>query len=219
MLSEVYSTLNLQHLQRSPQTPPIILSISASFQLTQNPNHLDFSCKKYCASIATIIQASDFARDLSASLIQSQKVKTIINRSTGNTMACKTKHSSYLGLPMEIRQKILHYTITDEDLEDDLDLVCKTGKVGSCAKLTVFNGGTTMFWADMLKSVHPVAKDDMCFVIQKWKSRGQEVAGTKPERLCSKHSLMHARLRQIRDRMRMERIMQQLQRQELNIIH
>lgn len=132
-------------------------------------------------------------------------------------MASKTKHSSYLGLPMEIRQKILHYTITDEDLEDDMDLVCKTGNVGSCAKVTVFNGSTTMFWADMLKSVHPVVEDDMCFVMQKWKGRGQEVAGGEPERLCSKHSPMLSRLRQIEDRM--QRMIQQLQRQEQNIFH
>lgn len=103
-------------------------------------------------------------------------------------MTFKTKHSSYLGLPMEIRQKILHYTTTDEDLEDDVDLVCKRGATGyECQKFKAFNGSTMMFWADTLKSVDTEVEDDMCFVLKRWKSRGQELADEKPGTGCEEH--------------------------------
>lgn len=62
-------------------------------------------------------------------------------------MASKTEHSSYLGLPMEIRhKKNLHFIITGEDLEDDTDLVCKLEETTyQRPKLIVFHGSTTMF--------------------------------------------------------------------------
>lgn len=101
---------------------------------------------------------------------------------------------------MEIRQKILHYTTTDEDLEDDMDSICKLGKPGLtlhiCQKVAVFNGSTSMFWADMLKTVHPVVEDDMCFVMKKWKARGQELAGKKLEAACDQRDQIDHRAEQ-----------------------
>ncbi|QDS77016.1 hypothetical protein FKW77_006373 [Venturia effusa] len=110
-------------------------------------------------------------------------------------MAFEAKHSSYLGLPMEIRQKILHYTITDEDLEADTDINHRRYDhfikgVTWCMEVVKFNGSATMFWADMLKTVHSVVEDDMWSVMKRWKTRGQELADQNTELECNRHIIM-----------------------------
>ncbi|TID20231.1 hypothetical protein E6O75_ATG07691, partial [Venturia nashicola] len=85
----------------------------------------------------------------------------------------------------------LHYTVTDEDLEIDTDWICKQGATTrECQKSVTFNGRPTMFWADLLKSVHPQVEDDVCLVMKTWKSRGQELADKKPGTGCEEHDLL-----------------------------
>ena len=108
--------------------------------------------------------------------------------STFNTMASTAvkvpkvvepqKHSYFLSIPIEIRQKILLYTITDEELENDMKsmVIRKDMKV---IESQTFDGSLTMFWADQLKTLHPMVEDDMCFVMKEWKSRGHALASEK----------------------------------------
>jgi hypothetical protein len=91
------------------------------------------------------------------------------------------EHSSFLVLPTEIRQKILLYTITDEELEADIRHVCYLSYGEECIGEFFFYEKNMMVWAEMLKAVHPVVEEDMRFVMKKWKNRGNGLLDEEPE--------------------------------------
>lgn len=90
--------------------------------------------------------------------------------------------SRFLALPTEIRQKILLFTITDQDLVSrSIRLNCgKTGKYDEYIQYWVFGKSYVEFWAGQLRLIHPIVRNEMGYVLKKWLDRGNKLLNDRP---------------------------------------
>jgi hypothetical protein len=111
-------------------------------------------------------------------------------KSTRKAKPCKAKSSksksskvksfkanSFFGLPIEIRQLILLYTITDEDLEKNV--LKRWGPSRFSLSSHWFDTERLRDWTLLLMGVDSVIKGEVMFVHKKWMKRGWKLAELK----------------------------------------
>lgn len=90
--------------------------------------------------------------------------------------------SRFLDLPTEIRQKILLFTITDEDLVGER-IGKKRGnprKDDGYVQYWIVREISINFWAQTLGLIHPIVRKEMRYVLKKWVGHGKELLKDMP---------------------------------------
>lgn len=96
-----------------------------------------------------------------------------------STRARRFKPNSFFGIPTELRQLILSYTYTDQDMEKSILRRYGAGRYafGSHCFMTENLRDRAL----LLMDVDPKVKKEMQFVSKKWLHRGRELASAKYE--------------------------------------